>query len=225
MNTRSMTKKTPEKKSRLYRGLTPEQLAQERRDRLLATALHLFGEKGYANAPIELICATAKVATRHFYEQFDSREALLKALFDQITENLGEHIAKELASDSRALALRVSDAVHSCISYLLEDPRRARIYSIETVGVSAEMEKHRRQSIHALAAMVENYADFLAESGALPARNYHMPSVAVAGMINELMVEWLVNDTGLSAGEIAREGVILLRAMIIGAMNYRAVDN
>lgn len=216
-----MTTQTAKKKSRLYRGLTPQQLAQERRDRLLATALELFGEKGYANAPIELLCATAKVATRHFYEQFNSRESLLKAVFDQITSNMQAHIAEQLAADTRDLPLRASDAIYVCINYLLEDARRARIYCIETVGVSTEMEKHRRQSIHDLAKLVENYAAFLVDSGDLPARDYHLPSVAVAGMINELMVEWLVNDTGLSSGEVAREGVILLRAMMSGARNYQ----
>lgn len=210
------------KKPRLYRGLTPQQLADERRARLLDAALSLFGEQGYANAPIELICTTAKVATRHFYEQFDGREALLQAVFDDITAEAGKHLSTALAAESRSLHLRVSDAVHGAVSFLLDDPRRARIYCVESVGVSPAMEQHRRQAVHALAALVRDYSEFLAAAGELPERNYHLPAVGLAGMINELMVEWLVNDTGLSAGEMAREAVILLRAMITGARNYEA---
>ena len=217
-----MASTSPKKKPRLYRGLTPNQLALERRERLLAAALELFGKQGYANSPIELICATAKVATRHFYEQFDSREALLKASFDEAANQLREHITEGLAVESRPLPLRVSDAVHTGITYLLDDPRRARIFCIECVGVSATMEKHRRQSIHEMAQLVEDYADSLVTSGELPERNYHLPSIAVAGMLIELMVEWLVNDTGLNAAELAREAVILLRAIIIGARHYEA---
>lgn len=189
--------------------------------RLLEAALSLFGEQGYANAPIELICATAKVATRHFYEQFDGREALLRALFDDVTAQAGRHISQALEDESRSLRARVSDAVYVAVSFLLEDQRRARIYCVESVGVSAEMEKHRRKATHGLASIVRTYAEFLAESGELPQRDYHLPAVALAGMINELMVEWLVNDTGLSAGELAREAVILLRAMFTGAKNYQ----
>lgn len=210
---------------RLYRGRTPTQLADERRARLLEAALSLFGEQGYANAPIELICATAKVATRHFYEQFDGREALLRALFDDIQSQVSVHIATALAAQNRPLPLRVSDAVYAGVSFLLDDPRRARVFSVESVGVSPAMEKHRREAIHGLARLVRDYAATLADSGELPQRDYMLPSVAVAGMINELMVEWLVNDTGLTAGEIAREAVILLRAIVTGARNYEPVGD
>lgn len=209
-------------KPRLYRGLTRAQLADERRERLLAAGMQLFGEQGYTHAPIELICATAKVATRHFYDQFDGREALLRALFDDIAAQLSAHVADALAAESRPLPLRVSDAIYVLVNFLLEDPRRAQVVCIEAVGVSAEMEQHRRKVIHEIAGLVRDYADFLADAGELPQRDYRLPAVAMAGMITELMVEWLVNDTGLSAGEIAREAVILLRAMITGARNYTA---
>lgn len=211
-------------KQRLYRGLTPDQLAAERRDRLHGAALELFSNQGYANSPIELICATAKVATRHFYDQFDGREALLRSLFDEITAELGERIGTGLEDETQPLALRVSSAVHAGVVFLLDDPRRARIYSMESVGVSPEMEKHRRQTIHQIASLVEQYAGSLAASGELPQRDYHLPAVAVAGMINELMVEWLVSENGLSAGEIAREAVILLRAIVTGARHYEPVE-
>lgn len=219
-----MSSSPPQKKPRLYRGLTPKQLANERRERLLAAALSLFSEQGYAKTPIELLCATAKVATRHFYEEFDGREAVLRALFDDITEQVNQRVAAALEAEHRALHLRVSDAVHNAVSFLLDDPRRARIFCVESIGVSLTMEKHRRDSVHHVAALVEQYTNFMVESGEFPQRDYRLPSVAVAGMINELMVEWLVNDTGFNAGEIAREAVILLRAIVTGARNYQAVD-
>lgn len=221
-----MTMPTPEPtrksahKPRLYRGLTPQQLAAERRARLLKAGLELFGEQGYANAPIELICATAKVATRHFYDQFDGREALLRALFDDIATQLSARIAAALAIEARALSLRVSDAIYVAVSFLLEDSRRAQVICVEAVGVSTEMEQYRRKVIHEVAGLVRDYAAFLAETGELPQRDYRLSAVGVAGMIIELMVEWLVNDTGLSADDIAREAVILLRAMIAGARTY-----
>ena len=46
-------------------------------DRVTETGLQVFGTTRWDEAGIGLICATASVATRSFYEEFDTREALL----------------------------------------------------------------------------------------------------------------------------------------------------
>lgn len=205
---------------RRYRGRTPEQLRGERRQRLLDAGLALFGERGYANAPIELICSTGSVATRHFYEQFDGREALLRAVFDELVAATGTVLATALNNPDRDLHERVSDAIGQAVLYLLNDPRRARVMCMESVGVSREMESHRREAIHNLASIIRDYSQHLAEAGELPQRDYHFPAVALVGVVNELITEWLVEDTGLHAGGLAREAVLIFRAVIIGTKRY-----
>ncbi|MDN5938124.1 MAG: hypothetical protein L0H83_05625, partial [Salinisphaera sp.] len=106
------------------------------------------------------------------------------------------------------------------VVFLLEDPRRARVLCVEAVGVSLDMEAHRRNAIHKLASIIRDYAQVLADAGTLPQRDYHMPSVALVGVFNELITEWLVADTGLDAGGMARETVLIFRAVIIGTMRY-----
>ena len=58
-----------------------------------------------------------------------------------------------------------------------------------------------------------------------PARNYRLPAVALVGMFNELVAEWLTEDTGLTAAEMAREAKIMFRAMIFGAQHYEATES
>src|SRR5687768_3294454 len=58
----------------------------ERRERLLAAALDTFASQGFRAASIEQLCATAKVSTRGFYEEFDGKEAVLASLHDQLNE-------------------------------------------------------------------------------------------------------------------------------------------
>ena len=55
-----------------------------------------------------------------------------------------------------------------------------------------------------LAEIIRRYAELMAENGVIPARDYHLPSVALVGMFNELIAEWLTENTGLSAAEMAR---------------------
>lgn len=207
---------------RRYRGRTPEQLRNERRQRLLDAGLALFGERGYAKVPIEMLCASASVATRHFYQQFNSREALLQAVFDQVFEGAIGAMRKALAQPERTAHQRASDAIGQAVVFLLEDPRRGRVLCVESVGVSAAMEAHRRGAIHALASIIRHYAQSLADAGALPQRDYHIPAVALVGVFNELITEWLASDTGLDAGGMARETVLIFRAVIIGTMRYHS---
>lgn len=207
-------------KTRRYKGLTPDQLRAERRERLLEAGLELFASRGYANSPIELICSTARVTTRHFYEQFKSREALLAALFQKIVEEIGQQIARVLANESVDMTDRVSQAIRTGVTRLLEDERRARILCLETIGVSHDMEEERRKVIHRFADIIQQYSDSLSESGLLPKRDYYFPSIAMVGATVELIVEWLTTDSKLSPEELAHEMVLIYRALMIGAQRY-----
>ncbi|MGZ6827110.1 MAG: TetR/AcrR family transcriptional regulator, partial [Mycobacteriales bacterium] len=67
---------------RVYGGRSEEERRADRRARLVAAGLELFGTEGWAGATIERLCAGAGVATRSFYEEFSSREALLRAVYE-----------------------------------------------------------------------------------------------------------------------------------------------
>ena len=137
-----------------------------------------------------------------------------------------EEIVRTSLTESRTpLTQRVADTIEAAVFFLLDDPRRGRILCIEAVGVSETMEKKRRQTTHELAEIIRRYATLMAESGMLPSRDYHLPSVALVGMFNELIAEWLTEDTGLTAMEMAREAKIMFRAMIFGAQHYEPTDS
>jgi AcrR family transcriptional regulator len=54
----------------------------------LHAGLQVFGTYGYANTSISDVCRAAGVTTRHFYEEFASREALLIATYDETIQRL-----------------------------------------------------------------------------------------------------------------------------------------
>lgn len=208
-----------------YRGLSADELRRQRHARLIAAGTELFGERGYASTPIEAVCSQAKVSTRHFYEQFGGRESILHAVYGALVEEM-EGIVRSALTDSRSpLTQRVADTIESAVHFLLEDPRRGRILCIEAVGVSETMEKKRRETTHGLAEIIRRYASLMADTGVLPQRDYHLPAIALVGMFNELIAEWLTEDTGLSSMEMAREAKIMFRAMIFGAQHYEPSES
>src|SRR5215471_5368697 len=60
----------------------------EKRARLKAAALALFGERGYEGAAIEEIASRAGLAVGGFYQHFRSKRQLLLALMDELLEKL-----------------------------------------------------------------------------------------------------------------------------------------
>ena len=62
----------------------------EKRARLKAAGLALFGEKGYESTSIDEIARRAKLAVGTFYQHFRSKRQLLLALMDELLDKLSQ---------------------------------------------------------------------------------------------------------------------------------------
>lgn len=86
--------------------LPPEPLQKrslEKRARLKAAALALFGEKGYENTSINEIAGLAKLSVGTFYQHYRSKRQLLVALMDELLEKLSQlNFQQQRAGDARA---------------------------------------------------------------------------------------------------------------------------
>jgi len=206
--------KTP---TRAYGGVAAEQRAEERKARLLAAALELFARQGYARTTIEALCTEAKVTARHFYQLFDSREDILRALYDNIIADLRAGVLQAMSAPNLSLSEQIPLVVSAMVHHYLEDSRLARVGVLEVVGVSPQMEARRREAIHDMAGLIEAYLGSLVERGDLPQRNYHLISIALVGGINELLAEWLTLENPPDIPELSEEIITILNALIRGA--------
>jgi AcrR family transcriptional regulator len=200
---------------RVYRKKNPEDRVLERRERLMQAALQLFGTQGYANTTIETLCSEAKVTTRHFYQVFSSREELLLAVYNQITEELQVSLFSAMMVERQGLQEKMQQVIQALVNNYLTDSRRAQIGVLEVVGASAIVEKRRREVIHGIAIHLEQFMNALAAENQLPQRNYHWLAVALVGGINELMAEWLMNQS-LSLEQLTDEIFYLINMFMAG---------
>jgi AcrR family transcriptional regulator len=171
---------------RPYAGRRPDERRAERRRRLLDAGLQVFGTTRWDEATIALLCATARVGTRAFYEEFDSREALL---LDVATEIVLEGVAQMQAALDGApqdVEGKVRAALSTYLHFLTEDPRRARVtYSaVPTAGLLAD--RHRASA---------GFAELIAaEAGALGvasrAAGNPLLALALTGAVGELLGYW-----------------------------------
>jgi AcrR family transcriptional regulator len=194
----------PKRRKRRILGLDEEQRQAQRRALLLDAALELFGTRGYAKTPIELLCHTAGVGTNSFYELFPNKEAVLIGLYDGIAADLRAAVAEAFAAhhdDPGLIRATVAAFVHGT----LDDPRVARVAFVESAGVSAQVEEHRRRArndfvegLLAIGQVIRAAAPRPAapKESAEPAQPVPSPrrnAIAIVGAIIETTLDWLLD--------------------------------
>lgn len=200
--------------ARSYGGRTAEQRRLDRRARLLDAALELFGTDGYAAVPVERLCSTAAVSTKHFYAEFGSREQVLVALHEQINAETAEAVTQARAeAASLPLADRIRYLQRAYVASTCNDARRARVAYIEIVGVSADVEQRRGEQRTRWHELVDDIVTEAITNGEIEPGNYRL---AIVALINA--ASGLVHDAYLtgqaSQDDIATELVRLWLARL-----------
>ncbi|TQK68895.1 TetR/AcrR family transcriptional regulator [Nocardioides sp. SLBN-35] len=132
---------------RRYGGKSADERRAERRTALVAAALEIWQESGWAAVTMRGVCARASLTDRYFYESFADRDALLAALWDQVRD---ETLAMLLASivphadDDPLVQLRA--ALFAVVHHIGDEPQRAQIIFGDHAG-SAVLEQRRRETI------------------------------------------------------------------------------
>jgi AcrR family transcriptional regulator len=92
----------------------------EKRARLKAAGLALFGEKGYEHTSVDEVAQRAKLAVGSFYQHYRSKRQLLLALMDELLEKLSQlNFQLQAATNVRAgIRLLLSRAFSHDLQYL-----------------------------------------------------------------------------------------------------------
>ncbi|MFD4637674.1 TetR/AcrR family transcriptional regulator [Lentzea sp. NPDC058436] len=201
--------------ARAYGGISPEQRRAERRAKLLQAGLRLFTSTGFAATRISELCTEAGVSTRNFYEEFATKEDLLRELHDLINATAFARVREALNGlETADLGTRITTLVDAFISSVTADPRAPRLNYVEAVGVNAEIEQQHVRWVNTWAEFIESEALRAAETGAAPRRSYRLTAIALVGAITGLLREWQAHEPPLAADEIAAE----IRELVLAAI-------
>lgn len=175
-----------EQGGRRYAGRSAEERRHQRRAQLLDAGLQIFGSYGYDEATITLLCATARVGTKAFYEEFPSREALLLAVATDVVATAALRLEAALAAAPADLEQRVRAGLAAYVGYLTEDPRRARI-AYREIRV-APLEAERQFASVSFARLVSEQAALLGLGA--HAHGNLLLALALTGGVGELLNYW-----------------------------------
>ena len=203
--------------SRTYRGLTPSERSAERRERLMAVGLELFGTVGYNNTSVRALSAAASLNSRYFYEAFESREDLLYNVYERIVGEMITNVAEAVQRENN-LVDQTRAGIRAGWITVTQDPRKARIIAREVVGVSERLEKLRRETRHALAKLTADEAVALAPSGTRFRLDPILVARSLIGAVVEILLDWSNGDIDASVDEIVEHFTTLFTTAAYAAI-------
>jgi AcrR family transcriptional regulator len=127
--------------TRSYRGQSQEQRRAERRSRLIAGAIAVYGERGYHQATVKAVCEAAGLTERYFYESFPNSESLLIDSYNAVTYGVLGEILRAGAAAGRGRIARSRAMLHAYFAALQREPQSARVFLVEIRGVSRAVDQ------------------------------------------------------------------------------------
>jgi len=200
---------------RSYGGLPPARRREERRARLLAAGIELFTSTGYQQTKITELCAAAGMSNRGFYQEFETKEALLLELYARTNQLAYDHVSQTLTTlDSTDPAVRIDVLVDVYLTAVTSDPRLARLNYVEAVGVSPAVESLHEEWVARWSELIEQEADRAAAAGLAPRRDFRLTTIMIVGAMTGLLREWQTHIARYPVAEIAAEAKALILTSI-----------
>jgi AcrR family transcriptional regulator len=113
-------------------GLSPEFVAQNQRERLIAGLTEALYEVGYQKTTVSLIGQRAAVSKSDFYKHFESKDDCFIAAYDAAIERIREQVVLACeAAAAKQWPQRVRDAIASLLKLFSEQPALASIALVE----------------------------------------------------------------------------------------------
>ena len=188
------------------RSDSPDRVAE--RERIVEAGYRLLAESDGAAVGITDVLTGAGISTRAFYRHFDSKDALLLAMFRSDSERV---LADLRAAADRAATAR--DALHGWITTMLRtaaEPRRrerALVLTSDEVtrakGFRAERERYQAGQDSALAELLRRgLAD-----GSLPGADPEADAPLVRAAFTEGFAMVMAGPAGVDVGPVAERVV------------------
>lgn len=131
-----------------HHGLSPQQVAESQRERLLAAVCELTAERGYGQTAISEIAKRATVANRVFYANFKSKDDAFIVAFDAVADHLSGLIA-EAAQPLEDWAQQVIAALSVTVEFFATDPVLTRFCLVAPFTATSEIAAHCRDRLAA----------------------------------------------------------------------------
>jgi AcrR family transcriptional regulator len=165
-------------------GLSPEFVARNQRERLIAGLIEVLYEVGYQKTTVSLIGQRAAVSKSDFYKHFESKDDCFIAAYDAAIDRVREQVVAACEErEGEEWTRRVQVGINALLNLFAVEPGLASIALVE--GLRAGRGVYDRYQ-----AAVESFVGYLREGAPLTPAGTEVPEAtdeAVVGGIASLM--------------------------------------
>jgi TetR/AcrR family transcriptional regulator, acrAB operon repressor len=205
---------------------TKEEAARTRR-RIMAGALRTFDRRGIARTTMEDIAKASRVTRGAIYWHFRNKQALLRAIREDVSLPLVDRIDVTLLRDRETEPLQRIERFMLDLLRAVEEDRRVRVafrvmsFKCEYVGeLEGELKAHAERNEHLLATLTQAYSEARARGELRADIKPELAALETLVFVLGLLRLWLLDEDGCTAvrGCAAR----LVAAHVSGRRTTRA---
>ena len=182
----------------------------ERRTQILASAIRIFGEKGFQNATIAEIAKDAGIGDATIYEYFKNKEDLLLAIPVEITKELIPLINDHMMGIKGALN-KLRKFIWWWLNYVEKNPGYGSIVLLELKTSKTYVSNEAYQAARNFYKIVLDIIREGQEEGSIKKEiNIYLARSICVGAIEHIIIRWLLKDRKYSLTQYADELADLL---------------
>jgi AcrR family transcriptional regulator len=165
-------------------GLSPEFVARNQRERLIAGLTEALSEVGYQKTTVSLIGERASVSKSDFYKHFRSKDECFFAAYEAAIERVRKEVVDACAvHEGSDWAARVKDGIGALLKLLASDPALASISLVEGLRAGRGVYDRYQAAVESFVPYLRQGAPRAPDGGPVPAAT----DEAVVGGIASLL--------------------------------------
>lgn len=182
--------------TRSYGGVTAVDRSARRRAAVIDVCLDLYSEGGARAVTKRAVCQRARLNDRYFYEHFTDSTALLRTMFEELTNQGLTTVTAAIDAAPPEINAQVQAAATTALHFLTEDPRRAPL--LLNAHVTDQVQEIRLASIRQIAHAVSTVSCELLGENVAPTIDSEMAAYAFVSGTLELVAAWMRGDFPVS---------------------------
>jgi AcrR family transcriptional regulator len=201
-------------------GLSPEFVAQNQRERLIAGLTEVLYEEGYQKTTVSLIGQRAAVSKSDFYKHFESKDDCFNAAYDVAIAQIRERVQETCREyEGATWAARVQAGIATLLAFLAAEPALASMVLVEGLRAGRGIYDRYQAALESFVPALRQGAPRALDGGPVP----EAMDEAVVGGIASLLGRRVLSEETERLDELLPEVLEFTFAPYLGTAEARRI--
>ncbi len=168
--------------------------SQQRHERILDAALHVFSTKGFHQTAVDDIAEESETSKGGLYFHFPTKHAIFLALLDRMAGMLRSRVQAAVQGEPDPIA-RADVALQVVLQTFASHRTLSRLFFVEALGAGPEFSRRMLEIRASFAALIQEHLDEAVRQAAIPPLDTAAASRVWFGALNEVVTSWVLAET------------------------------